>query len=118
MFPALGLTPRKRERFRRVAALALFALQGAVALSPMVDPVQANRPQTHVEERGAVHPYAHDEAKCALCAARSMHAAVPARSYSIPASTGQQGAQLLVSLSAPTPDAGPTNLSRAPPLTD
>jgi hypothetical protein len=107
--------PRNRHGIRRVVALALFALQGAVALSPAVERGQTERPQTHVEERGAVHPFAHDDATCALCSVRSMHAAVPARPSGVVSPPGLQRLLTLVALVAPAPDGGPSNLSRAPP---
>jgi hypothetical protein len=115
MAPAPISTSRNRLGIRRVVALALFALQGAVALSPVVERGQSERPQTHVEERGAVHPFAHNDATCALCSVRSMHAAVAARPSGLVAAPRQHGLMTLVALVAPTPDGGPSNLSRAPP---
>ena len=105
-----------RARLRVAVALALLALQGAVALSPLAESVHTDRPQVHVEQRGATHPFAHNEATCALCAVRSMHAAVQARAFGDAMAPRHEGAIVLVTRDVPSLDDGPTNLSRAPPL--
>ena len=113
---ALTNNPRTRDWIRRAAALAMFALQGAVALATVADSAHLDRPQAHVEERGAIHPRAHDESRCALCSVRSLHLSVPARPCRIATVQGRQCAMTLIALVAPAPDVGPTNHSRAPPL--
>jgi len=118
MFPFLSLNRQKRERFRRVAAFALFALQGAVALSPMAEPAHSSRPTSHVEEQGSTHLYGHDESACAVCALGSMHAAIPERPAGIATPTGRDHVMPLARRAAPAPDAAPTNHSRAPPPAD
>jgi hypothetical protein len=118
MLPALSPPSRTRQLLRRTVALALFALQGAVALSPFAESAHAGRAQTHIEERGARHPYQHDGSTCVLCLVRSLHAAVPSRPWNGATGLGWQRAASFVALAAPVPDVEPTNLSRAPPVVD
>ena len=115
MFAALSPSPRRRPGTRRAVALALFALQGLVALSPLAERGLTERPHTHVEERGAIHPFAHDDSSCALCSVRSMHSAVASRTNQIVAAPGREGLRTFLALAAPSPAGGRTNLSRAPP---
>jgi len=112
------LTPRQRirARFRRAAALAMIAFQGAAALAPLAQSVHPDRLRAHVESRGATHPNGHDEATCARCSAQSMQDAVPARSCGVTAEPGRQCAMTEAAFVAPALDVGSTNLSRAPPL--
>jgi len=114
MLPALGPRLRTHQWLRRAVALALFALQGAVALSPLADAAHTDRPQ-HAEESGAAHRYAHDESTCALCAVQSLHAAVPPRECACAVAPQHQGVASRTALGAAAPDGGPSNLSRAPP---
>ena len=116
MHSALTPRPRMRARFRHLAALAMIALQGAGALSPLAQTVHPERLHPHAESRGATHPGGHDEATCALCSAQSLHHAVPAHRCGVTAGPGQQCAITIVAFVVPAPDTGPTNHSRAPPL--
>ena len=113
---AMTSNPRPRHWFRRAAALAMFALQGAVALATVADSAHLDRPQAHVEERGAIHPRAHDESRCALCSVRLLHLSVPERPCGFAAEPGRRCAMTLIAVVAPAPDVGATNHSRAPPL--
>jgi hypothetical protein len=115
--PGIFLTLRgPRRRFYRFASLALIAVQGAIALSPLVERRGEVRLGAHAEQDGARHVQAHNESTCALCMARAQ--------TSMPAQGVPQGiqAQLQV-VAAPEVFAGPPravprdNLSRAPPLT-
>lgn len=118
MPPALNLNPRTRHLVRRVVALALFALQGAMALSPIAESVHTNRAHMHIEAPGTRHPYEHDESTCALCFVQSLHAAVPQRPGRLAPTPIWPGSIAFVARVAPAPDVAPTNLSRAPPLSD
>ncbi len=62
---------------RRVAFVALFALQGAIALSPLLDARDDKGIGMHIENRGTRHAYMHNEATCAVCSVRSLHSTVP-----------------------------------------
>ncbi|MHB1312570.1 MAG: hypothetical protein ACYC3L_11200 [Gemmatimonadaceae bacterium] len=116
MLPSLPPSLRRRHRLRRIAALALFALQGAVALSPIAEPVHTGRPVAHVEEQGSTHVYSHDESTCAVCIVGSLHALVPGGTAGIATPPGRHDVLSLVSRAAPAPDVVPANHSRAPPL--
>ena len=65
--------------WRRITAAALFALQLAVAFSPLAEAQQSAPPSVHVHDQRTQHALSHDEANCALCAARTQiaKAAVP-----------------------------------------
>jgi hypothetical protein len=63
---------------RRVAALALLALQGGIAASPLLELRGERTMGVHVEASGARHIDVHSESTCALCAARSLHAVASA----------------------------------------
>src|ERR1039457_3568584 len=63
---------------RKIALVALFALQGAIAVSPLLETTEKGRLGAHTEEQGARHKYQHDEATCAVCSVRAMHSS-PAR---------------------------------------
>jgi hypothetical protein len=66
---------RPNAWYRQLALVLLFALQGAVALSPLIESSEKGRMGAHAEDRGAQHKYQHDESTCAVCAVRSLHAA-------------------------------------------
>ncbi len=115
MPPTSNLPTGIRTLLRRAAALGLFALQAMVALSPVAEHRGAERLQSHVEETGSSHPWAHDEAACPLCAVRSMHATVPDKPA--PHVDGGPPAQLVMraALAAPAAPVPSANHSRAPP---
>jgi hypothetical protein len=103
-----------RSLAQRVAALALFALQGAVALSPLWEPGSEARLSAHAEQDGARHLNLHNEATCALCSARAQ------TSMPSPAPQPIVGARELIVLvskayTAPVAVVSTTNLARAPP---
>ena len=69
--PSLSHSARRSPLTLVIALLALIA-QVTVALSPLAE---GRRPgmASHVENRGVKLHYAHDEATCASCQARSIH---------------------------------------------
>ena len=114
--PALHFRPRyARALIRRVALCVLFALQGSVALSPLLEPRDTRAPAAHMERTGERHLNVHNEATCMLCAARALHAAP-----SVPAAPVMLGARLNLYPSQ-SPNVVPTLVdfgshpSRAPP---
>jgi hypothetical protein len=78
MFRPSSLLRRQSGWHRKLALVVLFALQGAITLSPLLEVTERGRLGAHAEERGAQHKYQHDEATCAVCAVRSLHSS-PAR---------------------------------------
>src|SRR5579871_6550552 len=79
MFSRTSPLRRPNGWCRRVALAALFALQGAIALAPLLEPSEKGRLGAHAESQGAQHKYQHDESTCAVCSVRSMHSS-PAQS--------------------------------------
>jgi len=87
-------------------------LQGAITLSPLLEPNEKGRMGAHAEEKGAQHKYQHDEATCAVCAVRSLHSS-PAQACPAIACERQQ---TVAALDAPVSAArrvDPTALPRA-----
>jgi hypothetical protein len=109
-------TPVRRHTawYRQLALVLLFALQGAITLSPLIEPSEKGRMGAHAEERGARHKYQHDEATCAVCAVRSLHAAATQTAAPIIGERVQTAAALDTPV-APTRRADATVLPRAPP---
>ena len=99
---------------RRFALAALFALQGAIALAPLVEPSEKGRLGAHAEGQGAQHKYQHDESTCAVCAVRSMHSA-PAQSAPPVVHEHEHSVALAETPAAPSLGADITALPRAPP---
>ncbi len=99
---------------RRFALAVLFALQGAITLSPLVEPTEKGRMGAHAEQRGAQHKYQHDETTCAVCAVRSLHSS-PAESCPAIACERQQSVAALDVPVARSRRIDPTSLPRAPP---
>jgi hypothetical protein len=96
--PQLTRHRRRRPLTLVIAFVALIA-QVAVALSPLAE---GRRPEmaSHVESGGVKLHYAHNEATCASCQARSIHgtprAAEPGLPPSIVVSTAVAPAQIRV----------------------
>jgi hypothetical protein len=99
---------------RQVALAALFALQGAIALAPLLETNEKGRMGAHAEQKGAQHKYQHDETTCAACAVRSLHSS-PAQSCPAIACERQQSMAALDAPVAPARRTDPTVLPRAPP---
>lgn len=114
--PALQFRPRHvRALIRRVALCVLFALQGSVALSPLLEPRDTRAPAAHMERTGERHLNVHNEATCMLCAARALHAApsVPAAPVMLNARLNLYPSQSPTAV--PTFDDFGSHPSRAPP---
>ncbi len=114
--PAIHFRPRHaRALIRRVTLCALFALQGSLALSPLLEPRDTRAPAAHMERTGERHLNVHNESTCMLCAARALHAAP-----SLPAAPAMVGARLSLYPSqstgaVPALDDFGSHPSRAPP---
>lgn len=74
------------------------------------------RRDTHVEEQGSRHLFAHDEATCIVCAVRTMVGGVPTAPTSLVAASAR--GVIEVAYAVVVPPAGPAldNQSRAPPV--
>ncbi len=64
---------------RRVSVAALLVLHALIAGSELFEPVSEVRLDTHAEQHGNRHPFAHDSATCAVCSVQLQQAAVPPR---------------------------------------
>jgi hypothetical protein len=114
--PGIFLTLRgSRRRLLRVASLALVALQGAVAVSPLIEPRTEALLGAHAEPDGARHVNLHNEATCALCSARAQ-TSMPAHVTPGIECARQQAIAALETHAAPSREDAHYNLSRAPPL--
>ncbi|MCE9603096.1 MAG: hypothetical protein K8S21_12905 [Gemmatimonadetes bacterium] len=56
---------------RRITTAALFALQAVVAFSPLVERVTPVSRVVHTHDQQRHHSRLHDDATCAICAART-----------------------------------------------
>ena len=114
--PAIHFRTRHaRALIRRVALCALFALQGSLALSPLLEPRNTRAPAAHMERSGARHLNVHNESTCMICAARALHAAPSLQQAPV-----MLGARLSLDPSqsvdvVPTLDDFGSHPSRAPP---
>ena len=99
---------------RRIALAVLFALQGAITVSPLLEPGEKGRIGAHAEEQGAQHKYQHDETTCAVCAVRSLHSS-PAQGCPPIVCERQRVIAALETPVAPSRRADSTTLPRAPP---
>ena len=99
---------------RKLVLAVLFALQGAITFAPLLEVSERGRLGAHAEERGAQHKYQHDEATCAVCAVRSLHAA-PAQSSAPIACEQQRSVAVLDAPWAPARRVIASALPRAPP---
>ena len=67
---------RKRSWLMLLVAMLATIAQLTVALAPLAEG-RESRMASHVEAGGSSSHYAHDDAKCISCQARSMHGALP-----------------------------------------
>lgn len=100
---------------RRVLALGLFVLLGALFAAPLWETSAPVRMGAHFEQQGTHHAKQHREETCEVCSVRALQATAPAPSavavnYTSPARVDQVRRE-----SAPSSDLSPTALSRAPP---
>ncbi|HEY4306712.1 MAG TPA: hypothetical protein VGM82_19740 [Gemmatimonadaceae bacterium] len=99
--------------FAFFALLAMFA-QSVVAVAPLAEGRTA-RMSSHVESHGSASHFTHNEANCAACQARSLHAAAPGAKRAPIAeqhATGSRPRATVIVLSA---DLSPQANPRAPP---
>lgn len=110
------LTRTRWTVLRRLLAVVAVVAQAAVVLTAIGEGRDGIGVASHVEATGpsATH-YAHDEATCAACQARSLHGGTP----QLPSSGAELGIVHLaasgVSDALPPAPALPTNSARAPP---
>ncbi len=115
MLPVARGTLQALTSWRRSVAVALFALQAVIALSPMLERRDDVRRDSHIEALGSRHLFAHDEGTCLVCSARTLlgHAPTAPAALLVSMEGGRVGyayaAVLQLTLVAPD------NLSRAPP---
>lgn len=99
---------------RRLALVALVALQGMVTLAPLME-AHHEAPESHVEQTGASHIFVvHNEATCAVCTLRSIRVLPSHASTLVPAVAPGIFALSRAAVSVVTRD-GAAHASRAPP---
>jgi hypothetical protein len=107
---------RSLHRGRRLTALALIALQGAIALSPLWERSSEGRLAAHTEQDGARHVGLHNEETCIVCAVRTLHAAAAARTFDFVTAPRMLVAASVAPLAIRAREPARSKLSRAPPL--
>ena len=108
--------PNDCSRFwhRRMSALLLLVLQFGMVLAPMSER-EGRRTLTHVEQQGTRHAQLHNEATCALCAVRSLQAAVLQAATALSTAVATQSLVSAPRAILTSRDLPPSNASRAPP---
>lgn len=100
---------------RLLAVLAAVA-QVAVACSALAEGRDGMGAAPHVEATGgAVIHYAHNEATCAACQARTLHGTAPSMPAMAPSLAARAGAIGTARVDAPAGPELPDNPARAPP---
>jgi hypothetical protein len=116
--PASGPSFRRSRLLgHRLVALALFALQGAIATSPLWERGSEGKLGMHAEQQGSHHAGLHNEDACAVCSVRSLHASVPLASGRSRSVQPRRAPLAVVRQAVPSRDTESLHLSRAPPLT-
>jgi hypothetical protein len=114
MLQNTSLLRRQSGWHRKLVLAVLFALQGAITFAPLLEVSERGRLGAHAEERGAQHKYQHDEATCAVCAVRSLHAA-PAQGCAAIACERERSVTVLDAPWSPARRVISSALPRAPP---
>jgi hypothetical protein len=114
MFLKASLLRRQSGWHRKLVLAVLFALQGAITFAPLLEASERGRMGAHAEEQGARHKYQHNEATCAVCAVRSLHAA-PVQNCAAIACERQRSVTVLDAPRAPALRVISSALPRAPP---
>jgi hypothetical protein len=97
-----------------VLAVLSMAAQLVLAIAPLTEGTD-QRMASHVEAAGTQTHYAHNEATCASCQARSIHGSVP-RPSPVPLEAGGQAFIVVVSVDRSiSVDAHSPSSPRAPP---
>ena len=109
------LRRRRTGWIKRLPIVGLLLIQVGVAASPLLEPHHGSL-VGHVEQDGATHRFVvHNEATCAVCAVRLLHASAPDQS---PVPLMVVHAHFVATghlVAAPSREQDPTNPSRAPP---
>lgn len=112
--PRLSSLPHRTHR-SRLLALLVFAVQAAIAVSPLWEAGRETRVRIHAEQHGSRHIGMHDDATCPVCAVRAVHAA-PALSASLEILAAPVHAPLAIERTfAPSRALSRANSTRAPP---
>ena len=99
-----------------MAAAALFALQGGLAVSPVLERRHEVQRDAHVEAQGSRHLFAHDEATCTVCAARSLLGDVPPQPAGLLPDATSRCVAIAYSAVVLSVERALDNHSRAPPV--
>ena len=104
----------RRSPLTLIVALVALIAQVAVAFSPLAE---GRRPgmASHVERGGVKLHYAHDEATCASCQARSIHGTARPAPVALPPSADVTTAVATLSVRVVDPDRFSQDNPRAPP---
>lgn len=102
-----------RRFFALFALLAIFA-QSVVAVAPLAEGRTA-RMSSHVESHGTPSHYTHNEANCAACQARSLHAAARTPDHPPTAEVQSASARPAIATIIVSADHSPQANPRAPP---
>ena len=105
-----------RLSLRRIATAALFALQALVAFSPVVERVTPISRVVHTHDRERHHARLHDDATCAICAARTQVAEAAKTPDDLAALVLPHEAPLAARPSVVPRTSRSSNASRAPPV--
>ena len=102
--------------WRRSAAAALIALQLLIAAWPVLERRSEVRLDTHTEEQGNRHLFAHDETTCTVCSTvRTLVADAPVPTEMLLLRTTTTQVEVSGAPAAPSFEFAPDNPSRAPP---
>jgi hypothetical protein len=105
---------RSSALFRIAAALA-FVTQVGVLAADVAEGSHGVGSAAHVERSGTARHYAHDDATCAACAVRSLHASAPSNPSRAPEGTRESRASDARVVRPAVLDQHSPRLSRAPP---
>lgn len=94
-----------------------MALQVVIAVSPVLERQNETRLDTHMEDWGSRHLFAHDEATCVGCAVRSTAARTPTQPATWLTVTTRSFMVDAYSPLGSTVDSSAENPPRAPPVT-
>jgi hypothetical protein len=107
--------PKRRHPLTLVIAFLALIAQVTVALSPLAEARRGPGMASHVESGGVKLHYAHDEATCASCQARSIHGTPRAITVALPPSSEVATAVATASVRVVAADRFSQDNPRAPP---
>lgn len=99
----------------RALALALLFVQGVLASTWVMEGVQGVGVRAHVEAQGGTRHHAHDEAECASCISRSIHASTPLIAHVPPIRRAAHQVRAVEQVLLPSSGGEAVHASRAPP---